>query len=48
MSRTIDEPHASMVRASTLEELDALLSEAEAERLATQGNTPVNYLLANG
>ena len=37
MSRTIDEPHASMVRASTLEELDALLSEAEAERLANSG-----------
>ena len=39
MSRTIDEPHASMVRASTLEELDALLSEAEAERLANLGTT---------
>ena len=37
MSRTIDEPHASTVRASPLEELDALLSEAEAERLANSG-----------
>ena len=37
MSRTIDEPHASMVRASTLEELDALLSEADAKLLANSG-----------
>ncbi len=39
MSRTIDEPHASMVRASTLDELDALLAEADAKRLANLGTT---------
>ena len=39
MSRTIDEPHASMVRASTLDELEALLAEAEAKRLANLGTT---------
>ena len=39
MSRTIDEPHASMVKASTLEELDALLAEADAKRLANLGTT---------
>lgn len=39
MSRTIDEPHASMVKASTLEELDALLAEADAKLLANLGTT---------
>ena len=39
MSRTIDEPHASMVKASTLEELDALLAESDAKLLANLGTT---------
>lgn len=39
MSRTIDEPHAIMVKASTLEKLDALLAEADAKLLANLDTT---------